>query len=200
MKFISFIFLFSFLSFTLLHSQEVKDPTLPYHQIPDYPESYNAGSVAARVLDGLGYRYYWATEGLREEDLNYKISEDSRKVIETIDHIRGLVRTSLLAIQGKPIERGGAKEELSFGEMRKQTLENIKIASDILKSTSDVDIESLKIIFKRGDSVNESPFWNLLNGPIADAIYHTGQIVSFRRASGNPLYPGVSVFRGKTRE
>ena len=38
--------------------------TLPYYQIPDYPSSYNAATVAARTIDGLGFRYYWATEGL----------------------------------------------------------------------------------------------------------------------------------------
>ena len=43
---------------------------LPYYEIPDYPETYTAGSVAARMLDGLGFRYYWATEGLNEDDLN----------------------------------------------------------------------------------------------------------------------------------
>ena len=199
MKIIAYLLFFSCLSFNSLIGQELQDSTLPYYQIPDYPETYNAGTVAARVIDGLGYRYYWATEGLREEDLNYKPSEDSRKVKETLIHLNGLVRTSLLTIQGIPIERNNSEEEFSFVNIRKQTLENIKTASDILKNLGDTKIESLKIEFKRGDKSTEYPFWNLLNGPIADAIYHTGQIVSHRRASGNPLYPGVSVFSGKTR-
>ena len=42
----------------------------PYYEIPDYPEKYNQGTVVARMIDGLGFRYYWATEGLRAEDLN----------------------------------------------------------------------------------------------------------------------------------
>ena len=29
-----------------------------YYQIPDYPESYTAEAVAARLIDGLGFRYY----------------------------------------------------------------------------------------------------------------------------------------------
>jgi hypothetical protein len=36
----------------------------------------------------------------------------------------------------------------------------------------------------------------LINGPITDAIYHTGQVVSFRRTSGNPIPKGVNVFLG----
>jgi len=38
----------------------------------------------------------------------------------------------------------------------------------------------------------------MMNGPLADAIYHVGQIVVFRRANGNPQNPRVNVFMGKT--
>ncbi len=31
---------------------------LPYYEIPDYPEDYNQGTVIARMLDGLGFRYF----------------------------------------------------------------------------------------------------------------------------------------------
>ena len=46
----------------------------------------------------------------------------------------------------------------------------------------------------------EFPFWNQLNGPIEDAVWHSGQIVAFRRASGNPISKKISVFTGKVRE
>jgi len=36
----------------------------------------------------------------------------------------------------------------------------------------------------------------LLNGPIADALTHVGQVISFRRTSGNPIPKGVNVFMG----
>jgi hypothetical protein len=47
--------------------------------------------------------------------------------------------------------------------------------------------------------VTEYPMWNVINGPVSDAIYHVGQIVAFRRAAGNPMHPGVSVFSGRNR-
>jgi hypothetical protein len=62
------------------------------------------------------------------------------------------------------------------------------------------NLEELKIVVKRGEETSDFPFWNLINGPIADAIYHCGQIVSYRRSSVNPSNPKVSVFTGKTRE
>lgn len=40
---------------------------LPYYEIPEPAESYTTGGVLSRMMDGLGFRYYWATEGLRPE-------------------------------------------------------------------------------------------------------------------------------------
>ena len=34
---------------------------LPYYQIPEYPAEFTAETVAARMIDGLGFRYRWAT-------------------------------------------------------------------------------------------------------------------------------------------
>ena len=91
------------------------------------------------------------------------------------------------------------KDSLSFNEMRALTLTNFKKASDILKEAKDLSKFVMKI--KRGNgNVEEYPFWNQLNGPIADAIWHCGQIVSFRRSSGNPFPKGVSLLTGKVRQ
>ena len=49
-----------------------------YYTIPDTPTTYTAATVAARLVDGLGFRYFWATEGLTEKDLNYKPSAEAR--------------------------------------------------------------------------------------------------------------------------
>ena len=178
-------------------SQTNKDSELPYYEIPDYPESYTAENVVARMIDGLGYRYYWATEGLREVDLAYKPSEDSRTTGETIDHIYGLSRVILKRLQNKD---NSTDENLTFNEKRKKTLGNIQKASQLLKSSKDEDMDNYRVIFQREDDTASYPFWNMINGPISDAIYHTGQVVAYRRASGNPIHPGVSVFSGKTRE
>jgi hypothetical protein len=190
----SFIFLFIVTIFIMAipsnaqdqeTSKTSNDSKLPYHQIPDYPDSYTPGNVAARVVDGLGFRYYWATESLREEDLGYKPSEDSRTTRETIDHIYGLSKFILSAPKDK------ANEELTFEQIRKKTLENFQQASKQLKESKEDDLDVL---------VENFPYWNMLNGPISDAIYHTGQVVAYRRASGNPIHSGVSVFSGKTKK
>ena len=62
------------------------------------------------------------------------------------------------------------------------------------------EISEFIILFDLNGNKSELPVWNLMNGPIADAIYHTGQIVSYRRMSGNPINPKVNVMMGKTGE
>ncbi|MEM9918705.1 MAG: hypothetical protein AAF990_11440 [Bacteroidota bacterium] len=174
--------------------------TLPYHQIPDYPADYSNVNVAARLIDGLGYRYYWATEGLRSEDLDYRPSEDSRSSGQTIAHVHGLSETILNTLLQKPNIRPVEPIDRTFEQQRQLTLENLKKASDLLRATAPEDLSNFNLIFQRGERKAEFPFWHLINGPIADAIYHAGQIVAYRRASGNPMNPMVNVFMGKTKE
>ncbi len=167
-----------------------------YYQIPEAPATFTAATVAARMVDGLGFRYFWATEGLTEKDLSYHPTEDSRTSLETLEHIDGLTKILLNAVNKKVNTSGGDTAKLSFVSLRQRTLEQIKMASDILKQP-DAKLEDFDIIFERSNGNQEYPFWNLLNGPIADALWHVGQVVTFRRSSGNPLPKGVSVLQGK---
>jgi hypothetical protein len=159
--------------------------------MPDYPEEFTAGTMAARMVDALGFRFYWASANLTEKDLAYKANDEGRSTKETIRHIYDLskiiVNSTLNQANSKEIE------DLSYEEMRSKSLTNLKTASDILKTSK--DISQYKIIFGE----QEIPFWNQVNGPIADAIWHCGQIVIYRRTTGNPINPKVNHFSGKIR-
>lgn len=174
--------------------------TLPYSSIPEYPAAYTANKVTARMIDGLGFRYYWATEGLREEDLNYRPDSSARTCLETMIHLQGLSKTIINAVEGKPNIRPQPEVDHVYEDMRTTTLNNLKRASDLLKNAEEGFLESRKIIFQRGDKSSEFPFWHQYNGMIADALWHCGQVVSFRRSSGNPIDSRVNVFMGKLRE
>ena len=197
MKLMTPLFIF-FFSACILTAQE-KPSSLPYQEIPSYPENYTPETVVARMVDGLGFRFYWATEGLRLEDLTFKPNEEARTIFETVQHIHGLTGVVLYPLKEEPIVRGIKKPEMDFLALRKATLENLKTASNLLRSGK-VKLEDCKIIFQRSETKSEYPFWNNLNGPLADALWHTGQLVSFRRSSGNPFNSKVSVFNGKVRE
>ncbi len=167
-----------------------------YYNIPPVPAEYTPETVVARMVDGLGFRYYWATEGLTLNDLNYKPTDSSRKTIETIEHIFGLTQVILNTVSNKINNAANAqKQNISFEDMRTATLLNIQTASEILKYPS-AKIKSMEMVLERTKGNSAFPFWNLINGPIEDAIWHVGQVVSFRRSSGNPLPNGVNVLEG----
>ncbi|CAA0202216.1 conserved hypothetical protein [Tenacibaculum maritimum] len=165
---------------------------LPYFEIPAPPREYTAGAVAGRMVDGLGFRYYWATEGLKQEDLEYQPSKEARNTRSTLEHILNLSIVTLSSVSKEKMDIP-KKGSLSFHKLRKKTLENFKKTSEILKESKEIS----SMVMKRGDK--EYPFWNQLNGPIADAIWHVGQVVTFRRSSGNPLPKGVNLLTGKVK-
>ncbi len=192
------LILIPFFILSVMNAQDTGSDQLPYEKIPDYPEAYTPGTVISRMIDGLGFRYYWATEGLREQDLEFRPGQDSRSIDETLDHILGLSRVVLKsAQQGVNDPAQVSEEKLSFEEKRNLTLNNLRTASKILSKAQ--NLEDYPIVFRNKDGDRSFPFWNQINGPIADAIWHTGQVVSLRRQSGNPFPSGVSVFMGIRR-
>ncbi len=188
MKFLTLIVVFA-----ITLNVNAQTETLPYYEIPEYSETFTAGTVAARMVDGLGFRYYWSSHDLKDADLNYKPNADSRTVAETIDHILDLsyvIVNSTLKQANNKVD----KEGMNFDAKRKQTLINLKTAADILRSSE--DISEFEIVFGE----NRFPFWNQINGPIADAIWHCGQLASFRRTTGNPINSKISHFTGTIKE
>ena len=160
---------------------------LPYYEIPEMTEAYTAGTVAARMVDALGFRFFWESEGLRTKDLEYKASSSSRTSAETIEHIFGMSQFILNTISKEP--KTTNKEPLSFKAQREQTLLNLKKASDILRVSNNLEQYDTERV----------QFWNMINGPISDAIWHCGQLVTLRRASGNSFNSNINLFSGKIR-
>ena len=171
-----------------------KDFNLPFSDISEYPTEFSQANIVSRMIEGLGYRYYWASKSLSEKDLEYKSSENARSTLEIIKHIYSL--TNMISSSFKNQQYEFSDVNYSYKELREKTLLNLKYIHEQLKLNP--DFSKLKISFERGGNVVEFPFWNQINGPISDALWHCGQVVMNRRASGNPLQPGVNVFIGKT--
>ena len=190
------------LSFLLANAQDTPVPApvpgIPYHQIPDFPDTATGPNILARTIDALGYRYYWATEGLRPEDMAYEPGNEGQHMQRLIDHLYGLSETILNTALNQPNMRPMSEQELPWEAKRVQTLLNLKRASDSFKALPPAQLGSRQLIFQRGDREAAFSIWTLINGPLADAMYHTGQVVAFRRSAGNPMHPAVNVFLGRT--
>lgn len=176
------------------------DNKIPYQQIPNAPESYSAANVISRAIDGLGYRFHWATDGLTDKELDFDPGNGNKSPRELMDHFISLSEMVLNAVNNEPNIRPATEKNISFESAREEVLRNFEKASLKLRSMSDNDVANCKVIFMRGDKKSEFPLWNMINGPLSDALYHTGQIVSQRRSAGNPIHSGVNVFLGKTKE
>ena len=183
--------------FSLTSNTSAQDNTLPYYEIPEAPKTYSPGGVVARLIDGLGFRFYWATEGLREKDLAFRPGEEARSIGETVDHIYGLSQVVLNSALKKP-NTPQDPVQMTFDEKRAEILNMLKQASEIFREAD--DLVAYSVVFERNGNRNEFPFWNQINGPISDALWHCGQVVSHRRSSGNPFNSNVSVFTGKVRQ
>ena len=200
MRVLLILWLLSSLLATSAHSQSSDEEPLSYKEIPPAPSSFRPGNVLARMIDGLGYRFYWATEGLRPEDLAYRPTEEARSTSELIDHILSLSTMVANAAEGTPNTRAARDADtLSWSQKRERVLSHLLRTRQQLVDKSEDEIAELRIIFRSERYTSELPYWNIINGPLADAIYHTGQIVSFRRTSGNPMDSKVNVFEGKNR-
>jgi hypothetical protein len=154
-----------------------------FHDITSYPDEVNACGVVARLLDGLGFRFRWATEGLRESDYDFLPSGGRNSISVMITHIWGLMNWIHLHVHGSEATRPESVEETCD-----HTLELIaSIRRDVItlgdEKLQDLTIEGL-------------PFWHLINGPIADAVSHVGQINFVRRLTGNPP-ANANVFTGR---
>ena len=189
-----------FILLGLYHLTIMSQTSEYFKDISEYPTEINNGNIISRMINGLGYRYYWATEKLRENDLRYRPSNDAYSTKETMVHIFTLSKTLYNTTLSKINERPDIDIPSDYENIRNETLQFLEKASKNFSNLNSEELDQMKIKFNRGGTIKSFPIWNLLNGPIADAIYHTGQIVSFRRTTGNPIDSSVNVFMGSYRQ
>ena len=189
-----------FILLGLYHLNIMSQTSEYFKDISEYPTEINNGNIISRMINGLGYRYYWATEKLKENDLIYRPSKDAYSTKETMVHIFSLSKTVYNTTLSKINERPDIDIPGDYESIRNETLQFLEKASKNFSNLNSEELDQMKIMFNRGGTIKSFPIWNLLNGPIADAIYHTGQIVSFRRTTGNPIDSSVNVFMGSYRQ
>ena len=163
---------------------------LPYYKIPDPPAEMNAANLMVRMMDSIGFRYRWATEELKDEDMGFQPCDSSMDMKELMKHVNGLLNVTEAYITGKdmaPVKDVGLKER------RKETLDTVVRTR---KALTELDDDYLgKRMYKPPWREGEYPIWTLINGPLSDTLTHIGQIASWRRIHDNPIV-GANVFDG----
>lgn len=187
-----------FILFILSFVGLVNAQDLPFREIPPAARVFTSGTLMGRISDGVGFRFYWATAGLTEGNLSFKAGEESRTIGETVDHVYTLVLMFTNAIMEQPTTFPIEMDSLTFEEKRQKTLSFIQTASALLKMSNDADFERYNLVFQNPNGSGQKlPFWNGLNGPLEDALWHIGQVVTLRRMAGNPIDPKVDFMNGR---
>lgn len=162
-----------------------------YQDLPKPPSEVSEGKIIARLVDGIGFRYRVATEGLTQKEMSFCPIEGSMDMMQLIDHIYNLLVWSGSAFK---LPYKALKNMDNLATYRSETLQLCELFSNHLNSLTKKEVEQVSVYLKRTDT--HYPFWYLIHGPLADALTHIGQINSWRRIAGNPI-PKISPFTGE---
>ena len=142
-----------------------------FHPDPDQPSASNA---IARLIDGLGYRLYWALDGLKEGECQYTLCEGASSIRDILWHILGLVNWVYMHVYGQQMTR-----KPSIIDQGIDTLLALERLYQTFLEMNDEDLVHYKL--------EDRSFWSYINMPLADALHHVGQVSILRRGAGNPV-------------
>ena len=165
-----------------------KNQELPFEDISKTPNDLTATNTLLRMVEGLAFRYRWATENLSEENIKFKPHPTSMSIEEVNAHIFDLVDSTNRVFGGEKQNKDSLN---SFQKLRIKSLNILADLSERLKEMSDEDLSEIE-----KNTSRKLPFWYWINGPLADALTNVGQITSWRRIAGNPQLKGINVFIG----
>lgn len=165
-----------------------RNKELPFEDISKTPTELTATNTLLRVVEGLGFRYRWATENLSEDNIKFRPHPTSMNIEEVNSHIFDLINSTFRVFGG---EKQNIDSSNSFPQIRKKSLFILEDLRERLKKMRDEDLVEME-----KNTSRKLPFWYWVNGPLSDALTHVGQITSWRRIAGNPQLKGVNVFIG----
>jgi hypothetical protein len=170
----------------------VSEPAFDFRSLPPGPDTVSGSAVLARLVEGTGFRFRWATENLRDADLSFRPTPETMSIHELARHVLGLATWVGVSTGALPEAAPAPGPATPFPEVRQRVLEVLALVRARLADLRDDQIAAIRIGL-RGET---HPWPHLVNGPLADALAHIGQINVLRRASGNPT-PKANVFLGR---
>jgi hypothetical protein len=142
--------------------------------------------ILRHLLATLAYRGGKAIRGAPQEFADFHATESTRTPGQILAHLGDLLDWSLSQAKGKPEWR--VSPPLPWDQEKKRFFTSLKAFDDYLASDAPV----------------EFPAEKLLQGPIADAFTHVGQIAILRRIAGVPVkaenYVAADIVTGRVGE
>jgi len=180
-------------------------PLQQFHSLPAPPADSPCGStVLARLVDGLAFRYRWATDGLDRQDLDFRPCDDAMTLGQLLDHLRFLARWMHINVRAAHLDlepvaypdccSGLPDPDGNPDELIHQTLSALAELRENVLELGEGGLS--RVVLVGGRESTTFPVWYLINGPLSDALTHVGQVTSWRRILGKPV-PKHDVFRGR---
>ena len=96
-----------------------KNQELPFEDISKTPTELTATNTLLRTVEGLAFRYRWATENLSEENIKFKPHPTSMSIEEVNAHIFDLVDSTNRVFGGEKQNKDSLN---SFHKLRIKSL------------------------------------------------------------------------------
>lgn len=160
--------------------------------IPKDPTEFNGSHVLQRMVDAILIRYTIATKDISDIAINYRATPESMSMLELQKHILLLI---LWVSKSLDLEIESKDKAETFQDFEVQIKERIANLSQHIVTLSDEQLSKKTIFLKRADT--HYSIWYMIHGPLADAIHHIGQIITWRRICGNPIGK-ISPFTGES--
>lgn len=138
---------------------------------PEEKRAETARELLRHAVATIAYRGGKAIRGAPESFAEFKASDKTRTPGQILAHLGDLFDWALSMAQGK--QAWHDSKPLSWEEGSKRFFASLQRFEDYLAS----------------DAPLQAPAEKLLQGPVADALTHVGQIAILRGISGNPIRP-----------
>ena len=93
------------------------------------------------MLEGLAFRYRWATENLVEENIKFRPHPTSMSIEEVNSHIYDLVESTFRVFGGEKQNKDSLN---SFHQIRKASLLVLEELTKKLKEMSDLELDEME--------------------------------------------------------
>lgn len=132
------------------------------------------------LLATIGYRASKVLYGVPETFATFSAGEGVRTPVELVHHIG-----DVLLIVYRDL-RGGEREDVRVGPWQEEVERLFRILEDVDQAIA------------QGAEPTKRAWEQLLQGPVADAFTHIGQLATLRRLAGYPM-PAESYLRAKVQ-
>ena len=114
-----------------------RNQELPFEDISKTPIELTATITLLRLVEGLAFRYRWATENLSEENIKFRPHPSSMSIEEVNSHIFDLIDSTFRVFGGEKQNKDSLN---SFHQIRKKSLLVLEDLSKRLKKMSNEDL------------------------------------------------------------